>query len=71
MLKIKAGLPEPSKPKWPVLPPGARDAIRAKLLPRAMSGSIVQLQLRTVLMSWPMSPQGVIGTTHDKIRVTY
>ena len=36
MLRIKAGLPEPSKPEWTMLPPGARDAITAKLLPKAI-----------------------------------
>ena len=39
-----------NRPMWmSFLPPGARVMVRSRLLPRAMSGSMVPMQLRYVL----------------------
>lgn len=60
-------------PTWvAVLPHRARmsSGAMARLLLKAMTGSMVQLQLGSALMSvvWPVSPQGVIGTMHGETR---
>lgn len=39
-------------------------SFRLELLPRAVSVSVLRLQLGSVLM--PVSPQGTIGTVYDK-----
>lgn len=43
--------PLPSSSEWPELLPGARMSSGPKVLPRAVSGSVVLMQLESVLKS--------------------
>lgn len=51
--------PESCSSAWPMLSPGTMVSSGPKLLLRAMSASMVLLQLGSVLMLWPVLPQRV------------
>lgn len=53
---------------WSVLSPGSTTLSGYKILPRAMSGSVIQLQGSICWCLWPLSPQETKAIKRNKFR---